>query len=281
MTRRIRHYFDSVAARGGGRTRWIATMGWAASGVPGLEDFVPFEDHLNDVLRGRRDVIVCAYDVDQHDAALIADTVAVHPVTLIRGKLQPPSKAAPVSPRERILTAADDHFHAFGIRSTGVDTLIDAAGVAKATFYRTFSSKDELVVAWLRDRRPRWFYPMRDTLEESGLLPADRVPELFRLVADWLAQDGFRGCAFQNTAVEIVDSTHPVRALIRDYLDEIDEYLRRQVEAAGFAAPEELASQLGVLLAGALAAGAARHSRAPVVAALETAETLLRVAPRA
>jgi len=58
--------------------------------------------------------------------------------------------------RERILSAAYDLYSTRGIRDVGVDEVIEQAGVAKATLYRHFSSKDELVIAFLDLREQRW-----------------------------------------------------------------------------------------------------------------------------
>ena len=113
------------------------------------------------------------------------------------------------SARDRILSAAHDYFHNVGIRATGVDTLIEAAGVAKATFYRHFPSKDDLVVAWLCDSRPRWFYRIRDEAEDVAPRPEELIPLIFESVARWIEEDGFRGCAFLNAAVEITGSVIP------------------------------------------------------------------------
>jgi AcrR family transcriptional regulator len=256
----------------------VVALDWPSQDVAGPDEVMPFEEHVSEIVEGRRDVIVCAYDLDEHDAAFIAEVLGMHPLTSIRGKLQPPRRNAPLVARDRILAAAHSHFHTFGIRATGVDTLIEAAGVAKATFYRHFPSKDALVLAWLSDWRSRWFYRVRDELEASGLPPDEKLSHLFRLVAKWLQHEGFRGCAFQNTAVEIPDSTHPSRVLVREYLDEIDAYLRDVVTAAGVSNPEALAGEIGVLLSGALSAGQARHSQAPVLAAGEATRRLLKAA---
>jgi AcrR family transcriptional regulator len=276
----VRRGLDARSSTGTGRTVWVGNMGWAAKDMPGVDELIPFEDQLNEVLRGRRDVIVCAYDLELHDSLVIAGVMATHPLVIVRGKLQPMHTDAPVAPRDRVLAAAHDQFHKFGVRATGVDSVIEAAGVAKSTFYRHFPSKDELLLAWLRDRRPRWFFPIRDRLNDSGLRANEKIALLFRLVADWLEYEGFRGCAFQNTAVEFPDSTHPAHMIIRDYLDEIDDYLRDILVAGGFAEARELSAQIGVLLSGALSASAARQSLDPVQAAGQAAEQLLEYAPR-
>src|SRR5713226_4676988 len=78
--------------------------------------------------------------------------------------LEPPLKA----PRQRILDAAGDRFYRDGIRAVGVDAIIAAAGVAKASFYRHFRSKEQLVLEWLRSDQARWIDPVRAETERRA-----------------------------------------------------------------------------------------------------------------
>ena len=59
------------------------------------------------------------------------------------------------SPRERLLEAAGELFYAEGVQSVGIDRVIERAGVAKASLYSTFGSKEELVRAYLDERHAR------------------------------------------------------------------------------------------------------------------------------
>lgn len=275
MLEYVRHNLDAARASGWDRTRWVGTMEWATEAFPSEEDFVHFESQLDDLVRSRRDVIVCAFDLGHHTASVVAGVIEAHALTLADDTLRPRHPIARASARERILATAHDQFHNVGIRATGVDTLIEEAGVAKATFYRHFPSKDDLVVAWLRDVRPRWFYPVRDLAERAARQPHGVVPLIFEGVSRWLEDDGFRGCAFQNAAAEITDSTHPARAIIREYFDEIDAYLRDVLTTHGREDATERAAELSVLLAGGIAACVAKQAVAPALAARDAAARLL------
>jgi AcrR family transcriptional regulator len=278
MLEYVRHDLDAARATGWDRTRWIATMEWATETFPSEADFVRFESQLDDLVRSRRDVIVCAFDLDRHSAGVIAGVIAAHALTLAGDALRPRQSLFKVSARNRILAAAHDYFHHVGIRATGVDTLIEEAGVAKATFYRHFPSKDDLVVAWLLDDRPRWFYPVRDRAEAAAGQPDEVIPLIFEEVARWLEEDGFRGCAFQNAAAEFPDSAHAAGPIIREYFDDIERHLRDALAKAGRDDAAERAAELSVLLAGGIAASVARRDVAPALAARDAAERLL--APR-
>src|SRR6185312_4311812 len=114
-----------------------------------IDDLVEYETRVDDIVRGRPDSIVCAYDAGRHSAARIAAVLDVHGIALVRGHLRRTQGTSREAPRERLIGAAHLLFSRAGIGAVGVDAIIDAAGVAKATFYRHFRSKDELIVAWL------------------------------------------------------------------------------------------------------------------------------------
>ncbi len=271
----VRQRLDAGRRSGYPRTRLVGAAEWVVGHSEWVPELATYEAQLQRLLRARPDILVCAYELGRHSASVIALILDAHSLVLQEGILRASRPLARVSPRERILAAADDHFHSLGIRATGVDTLIEAAGVAKATFYRQFASKDDLVVAWLEDTRPRWLYPVRATVEAAGRPAAERILAVFEESARWHEQDGFRGCAFQNAAIEITDSTHPAWPVIRGYLDEVEAYFRLLVAEARQPDPEAVAAQLAVLLSGALALCVARRSVAPMLAARDAAEALM------
>jgi AcrR family transcriptional regulator len=275
MVEFLRQTLDAGRRMGFARTRWVATMEWAAQGTPWAAELVAYERDADTVLRARRDVAVCAYDLERHSASVVTGVREAHSLALIDGALRADRPLSRPAARDRMLIAADNNFHNVGIRATGVDTLIEAAGVAKATFYRYFPSKDDLVVAWLLDARPRWFYRVRAKIESSGVPPTEKVSLLYEEAARWLESEGFRGCAFANAAMEITDSSHPAWPVIRDYLDEVESYLRDLLVAAGHPDASALAPQLAVLLSGAISLGDARRSTGPMFAARAAAAGLL------
>jgi hypothetical protein len=107
------------------------------------------------------------------------------------------------------------------------------------------------------------------------------IPFLFEAIADWLDSDGFRGCPYLNTAVELSDPAHPARPVIRRYYEEIEAYLATLVEAAGLASPRLVASGLLALLTGAISLAVARRTSAFALSGREAAVQLLAVAERA
>jgi AcrR family transcriptional regulator len=202
-------------------------------------------------------------------------------VAIVNKKLRrPEGHDGRAAARDRILEAAARLFHEKGVRATGVDTLIAAAGVAKATFYRHFPSKEDLVVAWLKAPSSRWFDRVRAQAEADARSPEETIPLVFQATAEWLEAEGFRGCPYLNTSTEIVDAYNPARKVIRDYLEEVEAWLRDQVAAAGFADSDILGKELQALLAGSISLGVARRTTVFVIAAREAALALLSTAKR-
>lgn len=256
------------------RTRLIGSMEWATDEET-AGAMLAYEARLDEYLNGVRDVVICTYDLNRHSARTIADVIATHPVALVGGTLRTNRGPARASARDRLVTAAATLFQENGIQATGVDAIIESAGVAKATFYRHFPSKDDLIVAWLRDPRARWFERVQARAQASGAAPRDEILLFFEATAEWLEAEGYRGCAFLNTSVEITDPQHPARQVIRETLDEILAYLRDRLGAAGFRDAELLAMELQALLAGAISMAVARRTGAYALTAREAARRLL------
>ena len=119
--------------------------------------------------------------------------------------LSTPDAASPA--RQRILDAAFRLFYARGIRAVGVDTIIAESGVAKATFYKHFPAKDDLVVAYLDRVDGIWSGQLHAAAEAAGRRPADQLVGLFDALATACRREGYRGCAFINAAAEAQPGT--------------------------------------------------------------------------
>jgi AcrR family transcriptional regulator len=261
-------------------TRLIGSADWAVDMPEVMPDFLAYEAHVDDLVANRPDTIVCTYDLRRHGARAIADVLGVHTGAIVGGVLRTHRAPAPESARDRLLTAASRLFHDVGIQAAGVDALIASAGVAKATFYRHFPSKDDLVVAWLRDPRTRWFDRIRARVETPGIAPADMITRLFDGIADWLEAGDYRGCPYLNTSVEITDPTLPARLAASDYLQEIEDQLTELAASTGSRDPRRVGAELQTLVAGAISLGVARHSREPAVRARQAARAMLDEAVR-
>lgn len=154
--------------------------------------------------------------------------------------------------RERLLAAANELFYAEGINSVGIDRVIDHAGVAKASLYANFRSKEELVRAYLESRHEARKARM---LERIGCHRSsrERVLAVFDSVAETMAKPGFRGCPFVRAAAELPGDgpAKDVNVLARGWLRELFLALLRE---AGVRNAPALAQQFVLLFDGAVIA---------------------------
>jgi AcrR family transcriptional regulator len=275
----LRHVVEETAELGYRRTRLIGTTEWAVDAAR-ARDLIGYEGHVDDVLRRLPDVFVCVYDVNRHSARTIADALGAHSASVVRGVVRTKQVSAPASARERLVAAASELFHRAGIQATGVDAIIASAGVAKATFYRHFPSKDDLVVAWLREPRTRWLDGIRTELDAAPVEPAERISRFFDAVAEWIESGDYRGCPYLNVGVEIIDPAHPARGIIEAYVQEVEDYLESLLRAAGYRDSRSLAAELQTLVAGAISLSVARRSRSPALMAKKAGLALLSAASR-
>ncbi len=179
------------------------------------------------------------------------------------------------SPRERILDAASVAFYRRGIRAVGVDSVIAEAGVAKATLYRHFPSKDALVQAFLERRDRRWRAWFEEAVDRLAPDPAARPLAVFDALGEWFASDDFRGCAFINAAVEITDPGHPARAAVREHERRLADHLLRLCREAGLDDPEGASAALFLLVEGAIVCALVEGDGAAAARAQTAAERLL------
>src|SRR6266851_701197 len=115
----------------------------------------------------------------------------------------PTQKTAGRAPaRERLLAAASELFYEEGVHTVGVDRIVERAGVAKATLYTVFGSKDELVRAYLQARHDRTRERMTRELAARFRTPRERLLGVFEVQGLSFTEPGFRGCAFVSANAE-------------------------------------------------------------------------------
>ncbi|GAA1945594.1 TetR/AcrR family transcriptional regulator [Microbacterium aquimaris] len=169
--------------------------------------------------------------------------------------------------RERLLAAAAELFYGDGINTTGVEALAAKAGVTKATLYNNFRSKDELVVAYLRDKleATRVSLAARD---DPGAPAVDRVAVIFGALATDIEEGRFDGCPFAKAAVE-VPTNGAAMAVVREHHDVVVGHL------TGITADAEAAETIAMIYDGAIIAAKATGTAGPVVRAGEAAARLV------
>ena len=164
------------------------------------------------------------------------------------------SGQAPARPaRERILDTAYELFSHRGVHDVGIDELIERAGVAKATLYRHFRSKDELVLAFLEQREQLWTYGWVEAeARRRGETPVEQLLAIFELFDEWFHREDFEGCSFINVLLEIGDLEHPVGRASADYLTNIRSVVRTLAQEAGLRDPDAFALSWHILMKGSI-----------------------------
>ncbi|MFI5954061.1 TetR/AcrR family transcriptional regulator [Cryptosporangium sp. NPDC051539] len=178
----------------------------------------------------------------------------------------------PAGARGRILDTATALFYTVGIRSVGIDRIIAEAGVAKATFYHHFPTKDALVCAYLSDLHDLQAAALASVSADAE--PIDLVLRIFDAIGEFACGPGFRGCAFVNAAVEYPDPTSPVRAVVANHRRWYAAAMRDQLAAAGHESPE-LTARMLVTLRDGIVVGAQLDDPAEVRATLRAAVVAL------
>ena len=167
---------------------------------------------------------------------------------------EPAIMVRPSAARERILDTAFTLFYARGTRGVGVDLIIAESGVAKATFYKHFPSKDDLVVAYLDKVDGVWSGQLRHAAEAAGPDPAMQLVGMFDALSNACRRQGYRGCAFINAAAESQPGT-AVHDRTVAHKTAVLAWVRDLAEQAGARDPGSLARSLTLLLDGGLASG--------------------------
>jgi AcrR family transcriptional regulator len=185
-------------------------------------------------------------------------------------------RGAPSEARQRLLSTATAVFYADGIHSVGVDRIIAEAKVTRATFYRHFPSKDDLVVTYLQEVHQMERGAITAAIAANATA-ADSLLAVANTIAGMIQRPGFRGCAFLNAAAEFPDVNHPVHQQIiahrQWFLDTLTTLMAQVAEESSDAA----ARHFVMLRDGAMAAGCLFDPALVVDTFLRGVEGLVRI----
>ena len=160
--------------------------------------------------------------------------------------------AAVATPRERILETAYDLFARRGVRDVGIDEIIDRAGVAKATLYKHFPSKDALVLAFLARREQLWTHGFVEAgARARGKTPEEQLLAVFDVFDEWFRTADFEACSFINVLLELGPKHSAGQASI-DYLENIRGVVQSLAEEAELKDIESFARSWHILMKGSI-----------------------------
>jgi AcrR family transcriptional regulator len=178
--------------------------------------------------------------------------------------------------RDRIFETACELFYRHGIHGVGVDAIAAEAGSNKMSFYRSFASKDALVVEYLRTQEREFWNWWNDAVAPYPDDPRRQIEALFEAQLQIAKSKGCRGCALGNAAVEISDDEDELSKLVRAYKEQVRQRLHALAQAMGARDPESLGDALMLLFDGGYFTRLVFPDAAgPISAALPAARALL------
>ena len=180
-----------------------------------------------------------------------------------------------VDPRERVIDAADALFYSRGIRAVGMDDVRNEAGVSLKRLYTLFPGKDSLVLAVLHKRHAMWTDGLSAAVDATDGA-REKLLAVYDYLAEWFAEDTFRGCGFINAFGELGPTSPEVAAYAREHKRSFQEQLAGLVARAGV--DPTLAPQLAILAEGAQTTAAIEGSPEAALHARRAAETLIDAA---
>jgi AcrR family transcriptional regulator len=178
--------------------------------------------------------------------------------------------------RTRLLATATRIFYTEGIHAVGIDRIVAEAKVTRATLYRHFPGKDDLIVGYLQEADGA-IRGRVDGILAEGLPAADAIRAIARSIAQDIRSPGFRGCAFLNAAAEYPDPAHPVHRAVVVHRRWFEHTLTELLGRIGETPAEPAARHLVMLRDGAMAAGCLSDPEPICETFLDGVEGLLRI----
>src|SRR5436190_20919585 len=158
--------------------------------------------------------------------------------------------------RARILDSAYDLFSHRGIRDVGIDEVIERAAVAKATLYRHFKTKDDLVLAFLERREQLWTLGFVEAeAHRRGAAPEEQLLAIFDVFDEWFHRDDFEACSFINVLLEM-GAAHPTGRASIVHLENIRGVVRALASEAGLKDVDAFARSWHILMKGSIVSAA-------------------------
>ena len=177
--------------------------------------------------------------------------------------------------RDHLVETALDLFYNAGFHATGIDKILETAGVARMTLYNHFKSKDELIVAALRRRDEKFRNWFMRAVERLASKPQDRLLAIFDAMEEWFTSDQFSGCMFINASAEFADADDPIHMVAAEHKHLVLRYLQDLAAETDAAEPGELANELMLLMEGSIVMAYVAGDRQTAARAKQAAEKLL------
>ncbi|MEL6820757.1 MAG: TetR/AcrR family transcriptional regulator [Calditrichota bacterium] len=168
-------------------------------------------------------------------------------------------------------------FGEHGFHATGIDMLLQEAGVSKKTMYRYFRSKEELIYAALKKKDGIFRNDFMKAVEAAGDTPKEKLMAIFDVAEEWFREDTFFGCMFVSAIAEYSSNDSPIRDICKQFKKQMWEYIYDLAKQAGAIHAKELADELALLLDGATSIAQVSQKPQAAVTAKKVAKMLIEI----
>lgn len=182
-----------------------------------------------------------------------------------------------VTPKDRVFQTASRLFYQNGYRAVGVDSLVAESGIGKMTLYRHFPSKDDLIVAYLKDS-DEVFWRNFEEITKDAPTARERLLAFFTSLQEYVLSPASYGCPFLNVATEYPETDYPGHQVAIEHKHSVRQRFGQLAEEAGAEEPEALADQLFLLMDGAYMASRMFGAKNPAVHLAKAAQVLIEAA---
>jgi AcrR family transcriptional regulator len=179
-----------------------------------------------------------------------------------------------VAPKDQVFQTASRLFYQSGYRAIGVDTIAAESGIGKMTLYRHYPSKDDLIVAYLKDS-DELFWKNFEELTKDAPTAREKLLAFFDGLQEYATTPACYGCPFLNVATEYPDTDYAGHQVAIEHKQSVRVKFRQLAKEAGAKKPDILADQLFLLMDGAYMASRMFGAKNPAVHLAEAAQILI------
>ncbi|MBI3738037.1 MAG: TetR/AcrR family transcriptional regulator [Chloroflexi bacterium] len=179
-----------------------------------------------------------------------------------------------IAPKDKVFQTASRLFYQNGYRAIGVDTLAAESGIGKMTLYRHYHSKDDLIVAYLKDSNETLWSNFEQITKDTPT-PREKLLAFFESLQDYVKTPACYGCPFLNVATEYPETDYPGHQVAIEHKQSVRTRFRQLAKEAGAKKPDALADQLFLLMDGAYMASRMFGAKNPAAHLAEAAQILI------
>jgi AcrR family transcriptional regulator len=179
-----------------------------------------------------------------------------------------------IAPKDQVFQTAARLFYQHGYRAVGVDTIAAESGIGKMTLYRHYPSKDELIVAYLKDSN-EIFWRNFEEITKDAPTPREKLLAFFESLQAYVKTPACHGCPFINVATEYPEPDHPSHQVALEHKQSVRVRFRQLAREAGASDPETLGDQLFLLMDGAYVAARMFGTKNPASRLVSAARILI------